>query len=117
MKGAFSEPEGYFSSASRERPSRSPEKRNFYTSPPRKGGSGFPNIGIGRDFEYKGESFDAAAARAIAERKKGREKWVAGAFTVKTATDPVFDKKVYSADDKGGCFVVVGVANKVCAAR
>ena len=80
---------------------RSPEKRNFYTSPPRRGGAGMPNIGIGKDFEYKSEPFDAARAREIAARKKEREQFVAGAFAVNTTTKPLFDPKIYSTDEKG----------------
>jgi hypothetical protein len=74
-----------------------PPPRNFFTSPPRKGGPGTRERFIGKEPPgYVGEPAKDVAAQREKERMEAKKKLLAGPFKSMVAPPPVFDaNKIY----------------------
>jgi hypothetical protein len=83
------------------------EKRNIMTSPTKKGTYGFPGTTIGKEYEYKPETYDNEKELSQKEREEQKKKMQAKPFKTPGFVREYFDvnvhvgtSKIYSTDDK-----------------
>jgi len=68
------------------------DKKNIVTNPSKKGTYGFAHIGIGKDFEFKGDPFNAPHEKELEDKKKMNAKIVGkGPFKSMSKTLDFFD--------------------------
>jgi len=86
-------------------PKHTPAPRNMVTSPPKKGGPGFPGVTLGKDYAYISDPVDGERRMASTEVKDKMNKFVGGPFKAACRRVDYFDaqpnvaaSKVYSLD-------------------
>lgn len=67
-------------------------KANFVTKPPKKGGLGYPNIGIGESFEYQSDPYDRKKEKDFQYEQEAKKKILSKPFVTSQGNQEFFNK-------------------------
>ncbi|KAG8592146.1 hypothetical protein GDO81_000423 [Engystomops pustulosus] len=97
--GTLSGPVQAFSAQVKPRKAYTAPGKNFFTSPPKKGtGFGYPNLTIGKDFNYSSDNYDISKELMKKEMDSHRSKLKGGAFRLNLYPKDYFDINPYHSD-------------------
>uniref|UniRef100_A0A8C5P6S6 Cilia-and flagella-associated protein 96 n=1 Tax=Leptobrachium leishanense TaxID=445787 RepID=A0A8C5P6S6_9ANUR len=97
--GTLSGPIPAFSAELKKRKAYTAPGKNFYTNPSKHGtGYGYPNVSLGKDYQYAADDFDISQALLKKEHESHKQKLKGGPFRLNAHPKDYFDENPYLSD-------------------